>query len=352
VMNQLGRSTALASAAALDHEARGQLPEAIAAWTDLNRRQRDSEVERRLVRLRHEAAHQLDRLTPADSWPRVMPDPFPHVVGKPPEISHGELTPELLGGAILHHGCLLVRGLMPTPTAADLVLGIDAAFDARQASVDDSPPSSPRSDAESWFVPDDALYAKSPTALIVRKYSRGLNALHACDSPRVLFSVIDALERTRVPQVIGDHFGETAVLTADKCMLRRIQPEPMPQPGWHQDGSFMGTVRSVDVWVALTPCGGDSNAPGLEILPRRLRGVLECGKGVARNPIEVVDEEVARAGGDVAPLCPTFESGDALLFDDLFLHRTTPGGAHERYALEAWFFAASCRPEKYAPFVL
>ena len=41
-----------------------------------------------------------------------------------------------------------------------------------------------------------------------------------------------------------------------------------------------------------------------------------------------------------------FEAGDAVLFDDFFLHRTAVGEhlRNERYAIESWFFAPSHYP--------
>lgn len=343
-MKKARRSASLASAA-LRHEAQGELRQAIDAWTELNRRQRDGEVEQRLVRLRHEAARLPRRSAPPGPWPRPAADPFPSVAGKPPEVGREEFTAKILSGAICHHGCLLVRGLLPRGTAADLVLAMDAAFEAREAAMRGSV-------VRPWFVPDDEFKTTGEKTRIARGFSRSLHAVHACDSPPVLFSMLGALDAAGVPQVIGEHFGESPVLTSDKTMLRRIQPEPMPQPGWHQDGFFMGPVRSVDVWVALTRCGAETDSPGLEILPRRVGGVLECGGPAARNPIEIADGDVARAGLGVRSFIPRFEPGDALMFDDLFLHRTQPGGTCPRYALESWFFAASSHPEKYSPLAL
>ena len=50
---------------------------------------------------------------------------------------------------------------------------------------------------------------------------------------------------------------------------------------------------------------------------------------------------------------PLFEPGDALLFDDLMLHRTAaaPGLTRARYAIESWFFAPSTYPADQIPIV-
>ena len=44
-----------------------------------------------------------------------------------------ELTADRMGGAIQHHGCVLVRGLIPRPVVERLVADIDRAFDAAEA---------------------------------------------------------------------------------------------------------------------------------------------------------------------------------------------------------------------------
>ena len=45
-----------------------------------------------------------------------------------------------------------------------------------------------------------------------------------------------------------------------------------------------------------------------------------------------------------------FEPGDALLFDELFLHKTAsdPQMRKPRYAIENWFFGPSGFPDNYA----
>ena len=48
---------------------------------------------------------------------------------------------------------------------------------------------------------------------------------------------------------------------------------------------------------------------------------------------------------------PIFEPGDALFFDELFLHQTgsDPSMPNPRFAIESWFFGASAFPGDYAP---
>jgi hypothetical protein len=48
---------------------------------------------------------------------------------------------------------------------------------------------------------------------------------------------------------------------------------------------------------------------------------------------------------------PIFEPGDALFFDELFLHQTgsDPGMPRPRFAIENWFFGGSAFPREFAP---
>jgi hypothetical protein len=327
-------------------EADGRFGEAVSAWTALNRAASDPDVERHLVALRHAAAADLRDASSAD-WPPCYDDPFPNARGAPPEVAAGELTARHIGGAIRHHGCLLVRNLLDAGRAETLVQTIDAAFDAREAHHDGAP-----LDATSpWFAPDPVYDEVGPQAVVQRTLNRNLKSVLAVDSPRALFEIVDALAARGVPDILAEYFGETPVLTVEKTTLRRVQPGPAP--AWHQDGSFLtGGVRTVDVWIALSRCGGGTDSSGLEVLPRRLDGVLDCGAESARTGIEILAEDVARAGAGVETVCPTFEAGDALLFDELFLHRTMPGLARPRYALEVWTFAASRCADGYTPVLL
>jgi hypothetical protein len=65
-----------------------------------------------------------------------------------------------------------------------------------------------------------------------------------------------------------------------------------------------------------------------------------------------VSQRVAEeSAGDRPIVRPIFEPGDALLFDDLCLHKTgsDPEMPNPRYAVESWFFGASGFPREYAP---
>jgi hypothetical protein len=66
----------------------------------------------------------------------------------------------------------------------------------------------------------------------------------------------------------------------------------------------------------------------------------------------MVSQRVAeQVAGDTPILRPIFEPGDALFFDELFLHKTgsDPNMPKPRYAIENWLFGGSGFPIEYAP---
>jgi hypothetical protein len=148
--------------------------------------------------------------------------------------------------------------------------------------------------------------------------------------------------------VVHGYLGERAVMSAQKCTLRKVEPD---LPGaWHQDGKFLGEVRALNVWLSLSRCGDE--APGLDLVPRRIDRLLASGEEAGTVLwIHIPDELVEEAAGDAGIIRPIFEPGDALFFDELFLHQTgsDPRMPNPRYAIESWFFGPSAFPGDYAP---
>ena len=151
------------------------------------------------------------------------------------------------------------------------------------------------------------------------------------DSPRALFDVIETWDAIGLGRLLEGYLGEWPALSYKKCTLRRAPADVGTE--WHQDGAFLGTVtRTVNVWLACSPCGVD--APGLDVVPRRLNEIVPTGKADAMWDWSVGPEAAARiAGGPTAR--PEFAPGDALLFDQMTLHRTgvSPGMTRTRYAI-------------------
>ncbi|MBV8157589.1 MAG: phytanoyl-CoA dioxygenase family protein [Dyella sp.] len=318
--------------------------EAIELLVDSLRNRQDMLSERLLAESRYLAyVFEPPQSQMTDPWSGPVPDPFMDVGGIPEIAAHELDTPKLVAG-IRRHGALLVRGLLATDKAEWLAKGI------RQA-VDDCMDWHKRGGGESvspWYA-RLPLREDCELAADTRYWIEGAGGVWTADSPRLLNEIIRLFEHSGVIDVIGGYFGERPMLTVGKSTLRCV-PATQLEADWHQDGAFMGEdIRSVNLWVSLSHCGED--AAGLELLPRRLSRVLPTGTHGANFGWSVGPGMVQEAAEGMATVSPRFAPGDALLFDHLFLHRTSvPAGiSKDRYAIESWFFAPSAYPAQQVP---
>jgi hypothetical protein len=302
------------------------------------------DADRRLLRLRHLAAIRsieeatgeaeyaapvFDRLPPADPLPEVPAD---------------ALSAGLLRAGILRDGCLLVRGLLGRPAALHLADEIDRAFAERDLSDCGEP------FAEAFFEEFESEPAYAGNLAWGRVYIKACCGLSASDSPQVSFDVAETYRKAGISRLIGDYLGETALMSVEKTTLRKAVPSV---PGaWHQDGSFMGDARAVNMWLALSRCGDE--APGIDVVPRRLDHFVETRTDEAIVDAHVSQRMVEQAAGGVPMVRPIFEPGDALFFDGMLLHQTgsDPSMPRVRFGIESWFFGASSFPENFTPIAI
>jgi hypothetical protein len=344
--SQLEHSDALTAADAL--EAQGRYLDAIDVLTEGNRELRDPAIERRLVPLRHLAFDELVNAgvdaAPAEASAEEVP-----CRNGIPTVQPSELTAAKLRRAISTGGCLLVPGLVPEKRIDPLIEDIDRAIEGYDAhaggtSVEKTIP---------WFEPFEPM-ERYRNGMIPgkREAVRAGGGAWTTDSPRGLFDLLEVFDETNLNEVVTGFLGERPVLSMNKCTLRRVPLDTL-HAAWHQDGAFLGRpIRTLNVWIALTHCGDD--APGLDILPRRLDGIVQTGTEGSIFPWAVARDKVMEAA-EGTPVCrPIFEPGDALLFDELFLHRTACERemTRERYAIETWMFAPSVYPGKQVPLVV
>ncbi len=273
-------------------------------------------------------------------WPPVYADPFPDVVGVLPEIDASALSAEFLGGAVAHHGGLVMRGIFNSDEVARAVAGIH-----RAEAQAERPSTEP--DADAWYRPYTHGEG-TQTRAMVRK--RG--GIWLADSPTNTAAMLDLLGANGVIGAVADHLGERPLFSLQKSTLRHSLPINN-FTGWHQDGSFLSAdVRTMNVWIALSACGGDRPTPGLEVVPKRMDGILPTEGGFVSISVtpSLIDEIVA----DTPAYRPLFEPGDGLMFDERFLHRTYLHDkmTEDRYTLECWLFAPSHASDDYLPFVV
>jgi hypothetical protein len=335
-------ATALAerSAGAADDRPVGAIFEEIRDLERANRADRDRERERRLVLLRHRAGVRL--LADAGRKPK-QPSPSKDLLparerGSLPDVSRADLTPGLLRAGMLRDGCLLVRSLVAPDQARRMAEDVDRAFEER-ATLEDG-----------GSVPDsyyEAFQPDPPFTLDERERVRGGGGVLAADSPKVMFDLIELFEGAGLGTVVTEYLGERSAISMNKSTLRRARPSD--GGAWHQDGAFMGEVRALNVWLSLSDCGED--APGLDVVPRRLDHTVPTGTEDAIFPWSVAPAVVSETAGDEGTVRPVFEPGDALIFDELCLHSTylDPRMTKTRYAIECWFFGPSAFPDDYVP---
>jgi hypothetical protein len=316
-------------------EAGGDLAAAIDTLMEANRRDRDPAIEARLVGLRHRAGLAATRVGRAGD--------IAHAAGGPPSsprIAPDALTPTAIEGAVASYGYAHVPGLVPMARAERLVADVDRAIAAAER-VDAGTADAADAAWYDRFVPDEAV--SRPTVWAASQARRHV----------LLFELCDLVTAVGLDAALRGYLGERPAVAFDKCTFRRIPPDLNPNADWHQDGAFLGTdIRVLNVWITLRACGVD--APTLEFVPRRFESLVETGTGGASFDWSVGPDTVAPFAARTPLERPAYGGGDALLFDEMFLHRTAtdPSMTAPRYTVETWFFAPSTLPDRYVPVLI
>lgn len=319
--------------------AEGRMLDALDLLARLDRRHRDSAVEQRIVEIRHAAFDELPKEAGHPSWPLELADPFPGLEGVP-EVAAGDLSAEVLGGAVVNHGCLRVNELLAPDDVARFVDHIDRSFAARERIAEGATPESVAPD----FVPFEPGKAKA-AGFGNEQFVRTV------DVPGALSDLVDAFTGTGVRDAVASYLGERPAMIANKWVLRRSQTG-MAMTDFHQDGAFLGEgIRTIDCWIALSDCGPGTGRPGIDLVPGRFE-VLPTGEG-SLFPWSLAEGTVLETAAGIPVASPVFNAGDAIFFDERLPHRTAVGtDLTTRYAIESWFVAPSSYPSKHVPVVL
>lgn len=308
----------------------------------------DQALAERLVELRIQAFDKLKWPEPHDHWPPAHDGRFDSVEGFP-EVEAAELDVDNLKAGILGRGGLIVRGLMSEGRIAPMRENIDRVLQARMDSANEVP----GMDGNPWYHRSPSV-AGGPTQFRGGERYTTIGSVWSVDSPPTAFQLIEFYREIGLPALLHDYFEEDAVLSVRKWVVRCAAPNNGASSGWHQDGYFLGdasAIRTANLWIALTDCGGDADAPGLEIIAGGERKIYETGTRGAPFNWTVGQGIVDDIAVSNPVQCPRFNAGDALFFDHFNLHRTGFGLDHtqNRYAVETWFFAGSTAPLKQQP---
>jgi hypothetical protein len=319
-----------------------RLVEAVDLLAAAYRADADPALAIRLVDLRQRAARSFQPGPARSPWPPGYGDPFPQVSGRLPETDVADLTPDVLGGAVAHHGALIVRGVFDEGQVSRTVEAIDRARTWRDRGAADALGSG-------WYR---AFPNGDRRDGVLRQRVAAFGGAWLADSPVTTAQVLDDLASVGVIDAVVGHLGERPFFSLQKSTLRRM-PAKDRIIAWHQDGSFLDAgVRTMNVWLALSRCGGDYPSPALEVIPRRIPDILPV-KG-RPTPYAISFDLVDEIASGTPAIRPEFGPGDALMFDERFLHRTYVNRSmtEDRYALECWFFAPSHHSTGYLPFLV
>ena len=322
--------------------AEGRHQEAITRLTETYRATGNSAVVRELVLVRNDAVLNGTFTSPIVEWPPSVPDLFPGCAGIP-EISRDQLTAAALAAGIVHHGGLIVRGLLTPDMVTKFERHVRAAFDADELHE----AGKATDESLKWFSPFEGRGASQE--VLGREFVRKGGGVLGADSPATMHDVLQMAEDAGVIKAIAEFLGEERPAISVKKTTLRIVP-PDTYTGWHQDGAFLGKdVRTVNMWISLSECGED--APSLDLIPHRFDEIVPTGVEGAAFDWSVSDTVAERYAGDRGIHHPNFAPGDAIFFDHMNLHRTgvRPGMTKERLAIEWWFFAPSHFPMDQIP---
>lgn len=265
-----------------------------------------------------------------------------------PEVAAENLTAESLRAAIADHGALIVRNIFSAAETDTLIHAIDRVLDAC-----DSPRKVRKRLATTYYNPPSNLESIMPNngaeLASLRMFNGIAGAVMCVEAPSVAEALLQLFETHGLKKLIGAYLGEPPCLSVKKWVLRRNAPTKLVN-GWHQDGAFMGTdINTINMWLPLSTCGGETGAPGMDVIPRRLYNIASAES--ADFDWSVSDELVRSGAFNCQPLAPVFNAGDAFFFDHFYLHRTQAREdfTKQRYAVESWFFGSTAFPKSQIP---
>ena len=290
----------------------------IRSLTEVNARNRSVEVEAELVRLRLQAGKSLCEMASSENAGRPeSEDVFAGCTGLP-EIAASDLSGSTLAAGILHHGGLLVRGLY-SPAHLDRLQEVAASQE---------------------------------------EANRGNNLPLSC-TPYTLFDLLEIYRECGLLAAVTDYLDGEPLLFADRAKLRhyRVENDAYAAIPWHQDVNFFGPRSyGVNCWAAVTACG--TGNPGLAIIPTNVERRIGWKEEDGIAPLSYAQSLPKGTFDDLIaehpPAYPALEPGDALLFDEMTVHRTSSKAWEmaEQIVTVSWFFRASGFPGWGTPLAL
>ena len=265
-----------------------------------------------------------------------------------PEVQAEAFNADILRRAIAEHGALIVRNFFDQTSMETLIHCANQVIDNCE-----DPKAENNLKSSTYFNPPGNLRTVMPNKDRelgnTRNFHRESGSAMCIEAPSVAESLLRMYEEYGLKDILSDYLGEKPCLSVKKWVLRRSKL-PVAEAGWHQDGAFMGSnINSVNMWIPLNECGGDTGAPGMDLVPLRLNDIASA-EG-AQFDWSVSDDHVSGSYQGTGLVAPVFNAGDAFFFDHFYLHRTQyrTDFSKLRYAVETWFFGESCFPKNQIP---
>jgi len=268
-----------------------------------------------------------------------------------PEINACDLTVEKLRSAMARKGCLIVRDFFDAKRVDEFKSAIDQIIDADLKSGHKKGVNQGEFNVVSNPPVNLSTVLPEPRLSRSRGFHRSSGSVMAIESSSFAESLIEWYDSLNLRDFLESYLGEPPCLSALKWVLRRSKL-PISADGWHQDGAFMGSyINSLNLWVPLDTCGGKTGAPGLDIIPKRFKEIVNPGEADAALNWSTGNDTISGLEEDCAPVSPEFNPGDVIFFDHFLLHRTQYGEdfGRTRYAIETWFFGSRNFPKNQVP---
>ena len=268
-----------------------------------------------------------------------------------PEINACDLTVEKLRSAMARKGCLIVRDFFDAKRVDEFKSAIDQIINADLKSGHKKGVNQGEFNVFSNPPVNLSTVLPEPRLSRSRGFHRSSGSVMAIESSSFAESLIEWYDPLNLRDFLESYLGEPPCLSALKWVLRRSKL-PISADGWHQDGAFMGSyINSLNLWVPLDTCGGKTGAPGLDIIPKRFKEIVNPGEADAALNWSTGNDTISGLEEDCAPVSPEFNPGDVIFFDHFLLHRTQYGEdfGRTRYAIETWFFGSRNFPKNQVP---
>lgn len=247
-----------------------------------------------------------------------------------PELQYEDARADEAVALIERYGCVLLRGAISSNLLAVYYEAAKAAYAVRD-----------------WQY----AHGELETVLPLAAYHSGTINVHDIDPPGAPrdTAIVELVQQSALAQIHKRLFGPKIALPINACVLRRQGvARNLPPVPYHQDQGFypefMGIAdghahRVVNAWIPFVACG--ENAPGLEVYPEKLDGLMHAlGRGAGTTGlydyIEIGDETLYAHIDREKLWTPVYAPGDMMLMTNHTLHRThmTSAMKDERISLE------------------